>query len=270
MAVEFRILGEIEARVDGRRLEIVQPRQLCVLAALLVDVNRSVPVDRLVVRLWSDRPPYSARSSLASHISRLRRLLAGVDGVAISNTSGGYMLAADALSVDLHRFRELVAQARTTPDAVAAAALFDRSFELWRGAPFTSLNTPWVNELRDALVVERHSVELDRNDVALRAGRHAELLAQLALEQAAHPLDERLAGQLMLAQYRCGRQADALDTYRQVRQRLVDELGVDPGRLLRRVQQQILAGETNEPVTDRGGPSEPRRHAVEPQDSGLS
>jgi predicted ATPase/DNA-binding SARP family transcriptional activator len=270
MTVEFRILGDVEVRVDGRRLEIDQPRQRCVLAALLVDVNRCVPAEQLVVRLWSDRPPYSARSSLASHISRLRRVLAGVDGVAISNSPGGYTLAADALSVDLHRFRQLVAHARTTPDAVAAAALFDRSFELWNGAPFTSLNTPWVNELRDALVVERHSVELDRNDAALRAGRHAELLVQLAAEQAAHPLDERLAGQLMLAQYRCGRQADALDTYRQVRERLVEELGVDPGQLLRRVQQQILAGETEEPVIERGRSREPPRRAVERPDAGLA
>ena len=100
-----------------------------------------------------------------------------------------------------------------------------------------------MNDVRTALEAERLSVALDRNDVALRAGRHAELLGELAAALHAHPLDERLAGQLMLAQYRSGRQADALDTYRQMRDRLVDELGVDPSPALRRVHQQILDGD---------------------------
>lgn len=252
MTVEFRVLGDVEARVDGRRLEVGHARQRCVLAALLVDVNHPVAMEQLVDRVWSDRPPYSARSSLVSYVSRLRNLLADADGVTISRQPGGYVLAADALSVDLHAVRHLVAKARKTADPVAAAALFDRSLGIWNGEPFASLDTPWVNELRDALVVERRSVELDRNDVALRAGRHAELLAGLGAEQAAHPLDERLAGQLMLAQYRSGRQADALETYRRVRQRLVEELGVDPGPTLRRVHQQILVGEGEEPVPDPG------------------
>ena len=100
-----------------------------------------------------------------------------------------------------------------------------------------------MNDVRTALEAERLSVALDRNDVALRAGRHTELLVELAAALHAHPLDERLAGQLMLAQYRSGRQADALETYRQMRERLVDELGVDSR--LRRVHQQILDGEPN-------------------------
>ena len=100
---------------------------------------------------------------------------------------------------------------------------------------------------------------LDRNDVALRAGRHGELLVELTAALAAHPLDERLAGQLMLAQYRSGRQADALDTYRQMRQRLVEELGVDPGPALRQVHQQILAGDPEDPVRGSGDRRRVRR-----------
>jgi predicted ATPase/DNA-binding SARP family transcriptional activator len=250
MTVEFRILGDVEVRMDSRRIEIGHARQRCVLAALLVDVNHPVSTEQLIDRVWSDQPPYSARSSLVSYVSRLRNLLADAGGVTISRRPGGYLLAADAMSVDLHRFRHLVTKARATADPIEAAALFDDCLAAWKGEPFACLDTPWVNELRDGLVAERRLVELDRNDIALKAGRHAELLVELAAELAAHPLDERLAGQVMLAQYRSGRQADALETYGRMRQRLVDELGVDPGPALRRVHQQIIVGETEEPAVE--------------------
>ncbi|VBA38041.1 Regulatory protein AfsR [Mycobacterium innocens] len=229
MTVEFTLLGDVEARVDGRRLEIGHARQRCVLVALLIDVNRPIPVGRLVDRVWSDRPPYRARNSLAGYVSRLRNLLAESEGASISREPGGYVLAADPLSVDLHRFRRVAAQARATDDPLQAALLFDKALAIWSGEPFATLDTPWVNDVRSALQAEKLSVELDRNDTALRIGKHAELLVEISAAQAAHPLDERLAGQLMLAQYRCGRQADALETYRRVREQLVDELGIDPG-----------------------------------------
>ena len=263
MTVEFRLLGDVEARLDGRRLEIGHARQRCVLAALLVDVNRPVPVDQLADRVWADQPPHRARNALAGYLSRLRTLLADAEDVMIAREPGGYALATDALSVDLHRFRHLASQARAAADPRDAVALFDRALDLWRGEPFASLDTPWVNDVRTALEAERLSVALDRNDVALRAGRHTELLVELAAALHAHPLDERLAGQLMLAQYRSGRQADALETYRQMRERLVDELGVDPSPPLRRVHQQILDGEPPPRV------SEPAVLAVGRQPSGL-
>ncbi len=243
MTVEFRLLGDVEVCVDGRRLDIGHARRRCVLVALLVDVNHAVAPEQLVDRVWSDRPPRRARNSLAGYVSRLRSLLADVDGVTLSRGPAGYMLAADALTVDLHQFRDLAAQARASADPVVATALFDQALGVWTGEPFTFLDTPWLNEVRSAVRAERFAVELDRNDVGLRAGRHGELMVELIAAQAAHPLDERLAAQLMLAQYRCGRQADALDTYRRTRFRLVDELGVEPSQVLARVHQQILAGE---------------------------
>lgn len=246
MTVEFRLLGDVEARVGGQRLEIGHARQRCVLAALLIDVNRPVPLEQLVDRVWSDRPPYSARSSLTSYVSRLRNLFGDAQGVTLSREPGGYVLATEPSSVDLHRFHAAVSQARATTDPHEAATAFDRALAIWRGEPFASLDTPWFNDVRNALQAELLSVQLDRNDVALRAGRHADLLVELLAAHAAHSLDERLAGQLMLTQYRCGRQADALVTYRQMRRRLVDELGLDPGPALRRVHQQILAGDTEE------------------------
>ncbi len=257
MTVEFRLLGDVEARVDGRRLEIGHALQRCVLAALLVDVNHPLPAEQLVERVWSKRPPASARRSLTSYVSRLRNLLADVPAVTIARKPGGYVLTTDALSVDLHRFRRLASQARATADPDEATALFDRSLGIWDGEPFGSLDTPWINDVRLTLVAERFSVELDRNDVALRAGRHGQLLDELIATQADRPLDERLAGQLMLAQYRSGRQAEAVDTYRAMRQRLVEELGVEPGPLLRQTHQLILSGETDERAAAPGAASLP-------------
>jgi len=247
VTVEFRLLGDVEARLDGRRLDIGHARQRCVLVALLVDVNRPVPAEQLIDRVWADEPPARARNALAGYISRLRTLLSDTD-VVVGREPGGYVLTADPLSIDLHQLRSLASEARATDDVADATALFERALKLWRGEPFAFLDTPWVNDLRTALEAERMSVQLDRNDAALAAGRHSELLGELARALQDDTHDERLAGQLMLAQYRCGRQADALETYRQMRERLVEELGVDPSPPLQRVHQQILDGEAALPV----------------------
>jgi hypothetical protein len=116
MAVEFRLLGDVEVRLDDRRLDIGHARQRCVLVALLVDVNRSVPVDQLFYRVWAERPPHRARNALAGCVSRLRSLLGDAECAAIGREPGGYVLTTDALLVDLHRFRDLVSQARATDD----------------------------------------------------------------------------------------------------------------------------------------------------------
>lgn len=243
VAVEFRLLGDVEAWLHGTRLEIGHVRQRCVLVALLVDVNHTVGSDQLIERVWADEPPRNARNALAAYMSRLRNLFAEAGDVQILRQPGGYLLSADARSVDLHCFRGLVAEARATTDCAEAAALFDQALRLWRAVPFTTLDTPWINEVRSSLEVERFSAFLERNDRALAAGRHAELVAELTAEMAAHPLDERLAAQLMLAQYGAGRQAPALEVFRQVKERLVEELGVDPSPVLRDAHQQILVGD---------------------------
>ena len=244
MAAEFKLLGEVEACVDGQPLDIGHARQRCVLASLLVDVNRPVSVDQLIDRVWSAEPPHRARNALAGYLSRLRALLADIADLQITRGPAGYTLTTEALSVDLHLFRHLAAEARSTADPHEATALFGRALELWRGEPFAAIDTPWISDCRTSLEAERLSVVLDRNDVALRAGQHTELLDELTPAHHAHPLDERLAGQLMIAQYRCGRQADALDTYRRMRDRLIDELGIDPSPPLREIHQQILESDS--------------------------
>ena len=247
------MLGDVEARADGQALDIGAARQRCVLVALLIDVNRPVPTDQLIDRVWSDELPHRARNSLAGYLSRLRQVIAK-DGVEIARQSGGYVLTADPLSIDLHSFRELTAKARAATDPVEADGLFEKALAMWRGVPFATLDTPWMNDVRVALEAERLAVILDRNDAGLRVGRHGELLPQIAAMVPDHPLDERLAGQLMLAQFRCGRQADALETFRVMRDRLVEELGADPGPALRQVHQQILDGDPGHQVSPPATP----------------
>ncbi|HKV21024.1 MAG TPA: BTAD domain-containing putative transcriptional regulator, partial [Mycobacterium sp.] len=162
MAVEFRVLGDVEVVADGRPLDIGATRQRCVLMALLVDVNRVVPSDRIIERVWSDELPHRARNSLAGYLSRLRQALGG-HGVDIARQPGGYSLAADPMSVDLHRFRRLVGRARLAAAAVEADVLFGEALDLWRGTPFASLDTPWINDVRTAVEAEWFSAVLDRN-----------------------------------------------------------------------------------------------------------
>ncbi|MHA6622325.1 AfsR/SARP family transcriptional regulator [Pseudonocardia sp. DLS-67] len=223
--------------MDGRVIDLGPARQRNVLGALLVDANRSVPADDLVTRTWGENPPVRAVRTLQSYLSRLRSLLTGE--CVIHRRSGGYVVEVAEESVDLHRFRSLAADARDEDDD-RAAELLDDGLALWRGSALTGLATPWAARLREALLVERFTAELDRYDVQLRRGEHAAILVELAARAEEHPFDERLARQLLVALYRSGRQADALRRYEEMRLRLADELGVDPGPALREIHQQIL------------------------------
>ncbi len=237
MAVDFGVLGEIYARADDRVLPIGHARQQCVLAVLLVNAGRAVSTSDLVDRVWGDHAPQRARETLQTYVSRLRQAL----GPALTRRPNGYLLAVDPLTVDLYRFRRLAEQART-------CERYDEALALWRGEAFAALDNAWLGGLRETLHRERFTVELDRNDAALRAGRHTEYLDRMWAAVAAHPWDERLAGQVMLALYRCGRQSEALEQYRRIRRLFAEELGTDPGPSLRVLHQQIL---TADPALDR-------------------
>ncbi|MET7337947.1 BTAD domain-containing putative transcriptional regulator [Nonomuraea sp. NPDC005650] len=238
MGVEFGILGEVGAWVDGRPIDLGPARQRCVLAALLVDANRPVSLDRLTDRVWGDTPPQRAAGTLHSYLSRLRAVIPAE----IHRGAAGYLLRVREEAVDLHRFRALLARARASDDR-EAARLYGLALGLWRGEPFADLDTPWLAALRHTLRTEHLSARLDHHDVQLRLGRHAELLPELTVLADRHPLDERLTGQLLLALYRNGRQAEALDRYERVRHRLADELGADPGPDLRRLHLRLLNAE---------------------------
>ncbi len=238
MTVDFRLLGDVEVRIDDRLVDVGHTRQRCVLVALVLDANRPVPADALLDRVWADRLPQRARGALASYLSRLRRVLA--PAVTIRHQPGGYRLAADPMTVDVHRFHHLVADARAAEESGLAESTLSRALELWRGEAWAGLDTPWLCRVRTGLEAERLSAELDYTDLALDAGRHAELLGRLAALAEASPLDERLAGQYLLALYRSGRQAEALHRYDRIRRRLVEELGTDPGVRLRQLHRRML------------------------------
>ncbi|HEY3872536.1 MAG TPA: BTAD domain-containing putative transcriptional regulator [Actinocrinis sp.] len=242
--MEFRLLGEVSAHVDGRPLEIGYAQLRCMLAVLLVEAGRPVSADQLVDRVWAGRElPLRPRAAVQHNLTVLRRALAPAGDVEIVRRPTGYLLTADPETVDLHRFAALLKQARAAEDDEPAAALFEQALQLWRGEPFSGLDSPWLDALRATLESERHAARLDLTDIHLRRGRHADLLGDLAEQIAGHPLDERLAGQYLLALYRAGRQADALKHYEALRLRLADELGTDPSPPLRELHQRILTAD---------------------------
>ncbi|MFC6094162.1 AfsR/SARP family transcriptional regulator [Saccharothrix lopnurensis] len=241
VAVVVRLLGEVGVEVGGRPVGLGTPRQRCVLVALAVDAGRVVPVERLVERVWGADAAPRARATLHSYLSRLRGALAGTD-VAVVRRSGGYALTVDAGAVvDLLRFRDLRAAAEDEPDE-RAARLLTEALELWRGQPLTGVAGEWAEAERDRLAQERLSTQHDLVDTRLRLGHGAHLVVELAERAAAHPLDERVAGQHLLALHQAGRTADALEHYRRVHARLADELGTDPGAALRDLHHRLLTG----------------------------
>ncbi|MFD0202928.1 MULTISPECIES: AfsR/SARP family transcriptional regulator [Saccharothrix] len=246
MGVRFQVLGHVEVRVDGAWVDLGHARQRSVLAVLAVEANQVVATDQVVDRVWGERPPRRARQLVSNYLSHLRRLLAAggiTDEVVVQRRGGGYVLLVDPECVDVHRFRRLVTDARAELDQSRALALLKQACELWRGEALAGLDTPWTTSVRGGLERERFAADTDRLDLALRAGQHAALLPELTERAAAHPLDEHVVAQLMLALHRAGRQADALDHYRRLRTRLADHLGTDPGADLRQLHQRILTAD---------------------------
>jgi DNA-binding SARP family transcriptional activator len=257
--VSFGLLGVVEAHVGAEPVDLGHARQRWVLAALLADANRPVSIDRLTERVWADDPPYRARRLLASYLSRLRRVLAVAGGVDIRHGPGGYMISLPAKAVDVFRFRELVARARTE----RRLTLFDEALALWRDDAIAGLDTPWADTVRQTLGTERLLAQLDRADLVLARGDHNAVLAETSERAVAHPLDERIAGQLMLASYLAGQQAGALMEFERIRRRLADEFGADPGLVLRRLHERILT--TDPELAPRRDTSVPHQLPASPR-----
>ncbi|AGM07232.1 AfsR/SARP family transcriptional regulator [Amycolatopsis keratiniphila] len=246
MRVELRVLGEVEVLVDGTWVDLGHARQRYVLAVLVLEANQVVSTDQLVDRIWGERPPRRARQLVSNYLSRLRQLLStsGIAGeVVIERRGGGYVLLVAPDCVDVHRFRRLVTDARATDDEAQALELLERAAKVWRGEAVSGLDTPWIATVRHGLERERFAADTDRIDSALRHGRHATLLPELTARAQAHPLDEHVAAQLVLALYRSGRQADALDHCQRLRTRLAEELGADPGVALEGLHRRMLAAD---------------------------
>ena len=236
--VEFRILGPLEVVEEGRPLTLGGPRQRALLAILLTRANEVVSNDRLIDELWGARPPGTGTNALQYHVSQLRKTLSPSD--AIITRGPGYLIRVAPHELDLLRFEQLVDEARRAPADQAARLLHD-ALSLWRGPaladlasePFAQAEILRLEELRLAALELR--IETD-----LALGRHRELVGELEVLVHEHPLRDRPRAQLMLALYRSGRQAEALDLYREGRRLLVDELGIEPGLELQELEKAIL------------------------------
>ncbi len=254
--MEFRVLGELEVRAAGLPVDVGHPRQRAVLAVLLFDLGRVVPVTHLIDRVWGDDPPVSVRNVLYGYVARLRAVIAsaGDPAVTLSRQSGGYRLEADRDQVDLYRFRRLLAEAAAVAgDDERAGALLAEAMALWRGVALAGMDSPWLNGMRESIELQRRTAVLDLADITLRQGSHRALAASLAEEAVTYPADERLIGQLMLALYRSGRQAEALQRFEDTRRRLAEEFGCRSRTAVAGATQADLA---HRPVADnaRGQP----------------
>jgi DNA-binding SARP family transcriptional activator/DNA-binding beta-propeller fold protein YncE len=235
--VEFRILGRLEVLEDGRPVVLAGAKQRELLAILLLSAGEVVSRDRLIDGLWGTSPPETAKTALQVHVSQLRKVI-GRD--AIVTRAPGYMISVEEGGLDLERFERLVEAARGEEPAAAAARLRE-ALALWRGPVLADIDAPEFLDAERARLDERRLAVIEqRVEADLELGRHAELVSELERLVREHPLRERLRGQLMLALYRCGRQADALETYRAGRRLLDEELGLQPGEELRHLERAIL------------------------------
>jgi DNA-binding SARP family transcriptional activator len=235
--VNFRLLGPLEVVDDGGTIPLPRRKSRALLALLLLRANEVVSTDRLVDELWGERPPKTAIASLQNAVSRLRKTL-GRD--LIVSRPPGYELRMEPDQLDLARFQRLVAESRQADPAERSARLRE-ALGLWRGEPLADLaDEPFAQT--EILLLEdlRTSALEERIDADLALGAGAELVGELEALVAHHPLRERLRRQLMLALYRAGRQADALDAYRQARRMLLDELGLEPSDELQELERAIL------------------------------
>ncbi|MFI5982181.1 AfsR/SARP family transcriptional regulator [Streptomyces sp. NPDC051555] len=250
-APAFRILGPLQVTGSGGPVRIPPGRQEVILAALLLEAKRVVSTDYLVDLIWDDEPPDTARTQVQICVSRLRKLFstAGI-AAAITTRPPGYVLQTDGDSVDAAVFARRVADARTAAKqgrAAEAVELLRAAGELWLGDCLSGVSSETLRSKARQLDEERLTAAETRIGLELELGRHHQLVGEIQLLVHVHPLREGLRGQLMLALYRSGRQAEALETYRVGRELLIDELGLEPGAELRRLESAILSAKVAPP-----------------------
>ena len=232
--IDYRLLGPIEVGVNGHALDVGGQKQRALLVVLLLNANQPVPRDVLADRLWGERPPASAQRTLEVYVSRLRKTLEpAAGGPVVLTRPGAYLLRAPSERIDVGRFEFLAGQGRRALAAGApaqAAEDFREALALWRGPPLAEVSDePFAQAEIARLNGLRAGVIEDRIEADLALGRHADVVGELEALVAAQPLRERRYQQLMIALYRCGRQAEALAVYRSARRALVQELGIEPG-----------------------------------------
>jgi DNA-binding SARP family transcriptional activator len=238
VSVEFRILGPLEVVRDGQVVKLGGALQRTLLALLLTSANGVVSVDRLIDALWGERPPREAHNALQYHVSQLRKALGGPD--VIETREPGYVVRVSPDELDLLRFEQLVETAEGAPPERAARLLRD-ALGLWRGPPLADLKNEAFAQSEIRRLEEVRLTALERRVYAdLALGRHALLIPELEALVHEHPYREHLRAALMRALYAAGRQAEALAAYRDARQTLVEELGIEPSPALQELEQAVL------------------------------
>jgi SARP family transcriptional regulator, regulator of embCAB operon len=243
--MQIRILGPIEVHDHTGRVPVTGPKQPALLATLVVQAGRTVSIDKLIHELWGQHPPVNATNALQAHIKRLRRLVGSASGETdrIVTRSPGYAMDLRCGETDAEAFNAQVAQARqvavTDPDR--AVPMLRAALRLWRGPAMEGCAIGPICAAAAVALEENRLAALETlYDASLRADRAAEIIGELEEITVAYPLRERLYGQLMVALYRCDRQAEAIGVYDRARLRLLRELGVEPGPALRATFQAIL------------------------------
>ncbi|MFJ5712872.1 MULTISPECIES: AfsR/SARP family transcriptional regulator [unclassified Streptomyces] len=251
--MKIQVLGPLRAAVNGCSIvpSAGKPRQ--VLALLALYPGRIMPVPTLMEEIWGTHLPQSAMTTLQTYIMQLRRCLGTAMGPDAPGTAkdvlatrhGGYLLQIPQESVDVHAYEKLAAQGQHAfddGDDEQAARCFRNALDLWQGPALVDVRVGPILEIEVTRLEESRLVTVERRiDADLRLGRHAELIAELADLIARNPQHEGLHAQAMVALYRSGRQAAALDVYRRLRIRLIEELGVEPSPQLQRLHQAMLA-----------------------------
>ncbi|MEV0385509.1 BTAD domain-containing putative transcriptional regulator [Nonomuraea sp. NPDC050643] len=267
-STRFGILGPLEVVRSARRIPVPAPKQQIALATLLLHANRYVSNDQLIGYMWHGSAPNDVRATLHTHIARLRHVLGdGRDGEQLIHTrQHGYLIQVGTAELDLTRFRDLVHRAERAARAAdtAEAPLLLEALTLWRGPALADIPSEALQHDHLSRLGEERFQALERwLELALQSGQHERVVAELTTVTAEHPLRERLWAQLMLALYRCGRQAEALRAYRTVASLLREELGIDPGDELRQLHQSILRADPALHLTP------PQPAAQQPEPVGL-
>ncbi|MEV6982018.1 BTAD domain-containing putative transcriptional regulator [Sphaerisporangium sp. NPDC051017] len=261
--MEFGILGALEASVAGRRLDLGGIRQQIVLGVLLLDANRVVTIGRLMEAIYGDEPPTTARAQVQICISSLRRLFAASGSPDIISTQSlGYAIRVAADEIDAQRFESLVQRARRARESRnvnEAIRHYREALSLWRGPALDGIDSRLVQSAASRLAEDRITANEDCIQLELDLGRHHELVGELTELTEEYPLRERLRGQLMTALYRSGRQAEALQVYRNARRTMIEELGIEPNERLQRLEHAILTSDES-----LAPPAQPERVEVQP------
>jgi len=239
--LQFRLLGPVGLWLAGDEVELGPARQRSVLAILLLSHDQPLPTGALIARVWGEDPPARACHVLYTYVTRLRSVLGRAAAVRLSRRTCGYTVDIEPEVIDVCRFNRLLASAEQAGDAGARIRVLREALALWRGEPLAGLSGDWIDRTRERLRRQRIGALVTCFDLELRLGRHARVSHELCDLVARHPTVEPLVGQLMLALYRCGRQAEALEVFREARRTLVEQQGLEPGQALRQLERSILS-----------------------------